>query len=867
MLRADGRRIDLTSKASAQYLLATRQTWSGRAYDYRDMIGELRYAVRLLSQSVARVRFYVAEQRPYPADPAALDEDDHGLDPQLAADAITNFARLPMDANPDGFTARLVENLSIAGEAWIHIDANDVVAVRSVSEVTASSDGRVVINTLPNATAASQRPLDPEKDEILRAWVPHPEWGALADSPMRVLLDVCEDVVLAGREQRAAARSRLAANGLLLIPEGMSMEKVREDEDGDGVETDTFMHDLTEAFMAPITDDADSQAVVPIVLRGAIEDLEKVRHLTVSRADSEQLIARQGAALMRLLKGLDVQPEQVDGMGGLNHWTSWQVDARSIKEQILPKAETVAACLTQAFLRPALLSLDHDPAQVAKVMIAVDISSLAENPNRGQDARDAHASFVISDATLRETLGFNEEDAPSDDEKLHRIAAAGAFPVAITAALFGLSEQDAQAASEVADNLGDAAAPGGGGGATPAAEAPAAGPGQTVPDQPTPTAPQNAPILAAATPDDGLHFVDANLSRRLADIDAALTERITVAADAAIARVVEKAGARVKSQAQKDRTMAASLVGVEPHQVIALLGREQVEAFGPVEDLLAYGYAQLRKLVMRWLGDAAEQTVDAVLEMLETTKRSTRGGKLRQRLLLKLTSRHDAAWDALQNVLDTAAERALFAEDPFAPLPDEPGEGVEGAIRPRDIADVLTVAGGGTPVLEEFDDPGVPDPQTGPTGYATGPAVVEVMGEEGAVLLGWEWQYRPEIARQQFPWHRELDGLRFATFTDPKLDTVSETSWLGLYYRPQDHSGCRCSAAPLWAYPDLDDGVVARRLREAKGDPRNILAAKIAAEDTAAGRVGTSLQNETEVRDRITSAVERLQAEHIRGQQ
>jgi hypothetical protein len=114
------------------------------------------------------------------------------------------------------------------------------------------------------------------------------------------------------------------------------------------------MADLTAAMLAPIRDDGDAQAVVPIVLRGEIEDLEKVRHVTLQRADPEQLIARQSAALLRLLKSIDVQPEQVEGVGGMNHWGAWIIDARSIRDQVEPAAETIAACLMQAYMRPAL---------------------------------------------------------------------------------------------------------------------------------------------------------------------------------------------------------------------------------------------------------------------------------------------------------------------------------------------------------------------------------------------------------------------------------------------------------------------------------------------------------------------------------
>jgi hypothetical protein len=844
VLRADGQRIDLSKRDAGQLLVATRQAWASQAWQYRDLIGELRYAIRLLSRSVARVRFYPAQVQPWPDDPVPLDGDEHELDKQLAADAVHNFGLLPIDSNPDGFTARLVENLSVAGEAWVHIDAEDRFWVRSTSEITANSDGRVMLSTLPTATLGSQRQIDAETEDLLRTWVPHPEWGQLADSPMRCLLDVAEDVVLAGREQRAAARSRVAANGILLMPSSLSLVRARTEDDDrdDSVSSDTFMADFTSAMLAPIRDDGDAQVVVPIVIRGEIDDLKEVRHVTLQRADANALIERQSSALLRLLRGLDVQPEQVEGVGGANHWSGWLVEAQSVKHQVQPTAETVAACLSQAFLRPALRSLDHDPAEVGQVTIGVDVSPLSENPNRGQDARDAHAALVISDEALRSALGFSDDDKPDDEEVARRIAAKQGLPPEVAAGVLELSRymQQARGSREVIELPSRPAE-------LPSSERPAAQPGQLHPDQTTPADPDvgrgpPGPVVAAATPDDGW-IVDVDTARRLADIDTALAERITVAADAAIARMLERAGARVRTAARNDRALAASVAGVEPHLIPTRLGRLQVEAFVPIADLLADSYARLRGQVTQWLAEAARQVGDVVVTLLRLDP--LRQQRVRGTVTARLAARSEQAWTQLTEVLDTAAQRALFAPDPFNPDADLPGEGAGALIRPGEVNRVLSTAGGGG------------------GGLGTGTVVQGLMGEQGAVLLGWEWQYRPELLRNTFLPHMLLDGTRFATFTDPKLDTDPATSWLGSYFRPGDHDGCRCKAVPVVAVPELEDGIVAQRLREAAGDPRNIRASEIAAQDAAAGRVGTSLQNEVEVRTRITTVVQRLQREYI----
>jgi hypothetical protein len=662
VLRADGQRIDLSSRDTGPLLAATRQSWQPIAWSYRDLIGELRYAIRLLSRSVARVRFYVAETRPWPDDPAPLDGDEHELDKQLAADALHNFARLPMDDNPDGFTARLVENLSVAGEGWVHLDTEGRFHVRSTSEITVTADGAVVLTTLPTSITGGRRAIDPTSEDLLRCWVPHPEWGQLADSPMRCLLDVAEDVVLAGREQRAAARSRVAANGILLMPSTLSLVRSRaeDDEDDDSVTSDTFMADFTAAMLASIRDDGDAQAVVPIVIRGDAEDLDKVRHLTLQRADSEQLIGRQNTAILRLLKGLDVQPEQVEGVGGMNHWGAWIIDSRSIRDQVQPMAETVAACLAQAFLRPALLSLDHDPDQVARITIEADVTELAENPNRGQDARDAHRALTISDAAFRVALGFEDDDAPDQDEMLRRAALDGKIPVELVSDALGLAkaqssdggssgsgstdsdetgkarqdgeeDRDSNRCDQIAESTGkrcERPAVEGGTSCSQHGGKVRPGDGDKQKGQSAPSARSPADRGTPEQPDLSRGPGVVASANGHPTIDPALVDRITVAADAAIARLVERAGARLRSAAQKDRALTAALAGVESCRIPARLGRDRVEEFVPVADLLALsdGYPRLRGQLSRWLPDATS----------------------------------DEVWQGLVKQINTAAERAMF---------------------------------------------------------------------------------------------------------------------------------------------------------------------------------------------------------------
>lgn len=860
VLRASGQRIDLSARDVGMRIAATRQAWQTDAWDYHGRIGELAYALRLLAQSVAKVRFYGAEIRSYPDDPVELSGDEHELDSKLAEAAVNELARLPLDDDGvDGFLATLCRNLLVAGEAWIHgrvVDGEETWSVRSISEVTAVGD-QVMIAELPTNTSLGQRQVKQGEEELLRCWVRSPRYGQLADSPLSSALDVLEGIVLDGREGRAASQSRIAANGVLLVPESLSLMPVRQQvEDLECDPIDSFMDDLTEAIVAPIRNEGHAGAVVPIVLRGSSEDLKEVRHLKLDRADPDKLTERVNAGVIRMLKSLDIQPEQVEGISQMNHWSSWQLEARDLKQQVDPWSATIAGCLTKSFLRPALLALGFPIDQVGRVAVWRDVSGLVENPNRGQDARDAHDRMVINDEALRKALGFDDDDAPDEEELQRRIAAKVGVDQGTAAMVLDMARQ-AQASRPRVIN------------AQPANELPAgqsfnsngahpAQPGETVPEKPTPQEPSstepNRGMVAAATPELPSGWrVDVELARQLADIDAALVERIIVAADAAIARAVERAGGRARSIARKDKVLTAAIDGVDATLIPGRIGRDALLAAANLSDLLADAFTRLRGQFFVWLDQAAGQVADVVLRLLGVNRRSAEGRRVHEVLTTRLAVHREAAWTALAGALDAAAERAMFRADPMVPEQTGRGEEVDTLISPAEVARAVVIAGGGDP--ERGDD----------RGLGTGRAVQDVLTEHDAVILGWEWRYHPERLRDTFTPHARLDGARFTTWTDPQLETDKDSRWIGPYLHPGDHKGCRCSSVVLYARPELDGDVVSRRLREARESERGRTLTRVAAEDTAAGRVGTSVQREVEVRNRIAADVERLRQHYIEG--
>jgi hypothetical protein len=795
VLQAAGTRIRLEQRDHVRALSTIRQPWQTDAWNYRDQIGELRFAVQFLARAVARVQYLTAQVMPDEDEPIPLNAEQ-GVDvpAALRKAAAEELQRLPLDAGYT-FLGVLAENLEITGEAWLHgkeSDGEEVWQALSVDEVHAGQDGVMYLKLYGQSI---QVPVT-EEEELLRVWVPHPRYKQLADSPMQSLLGPCEDLVCVGRELRAASRSRFAANGVLLVPDGLTMLNQLK-EDSTLVEDNEFMADLAAVLLAPIANELDPGSVVPAVITGNGDDLDKVRHLRMDREDSEQLLDKQEKALARIGRGLDVPPEIISGMGDVNHWTSWQIDKSTFRHHIEPLVRLVADSLTEAFLRPALLARGFPVDQVKRIQVWYDAGAITENPNRGQDAKDAFDRGAIGYAALSQALGFNPADAPDDEEVLRmlafKIGVDTTTAAALMARMFGAEEMLPVAAPEprrIVAERQDGEAPVGPGDAQPGTA-----------DQATPNTGGRdlvASLLAAVGPPPTELTLDTESGRKLMDIDRDLRTRLLHAADDALTRALEKAGARMRSKAQRNAAHREALAGVSVEMVGKTLGRDAVLALGTDEhELLSGALDALEGRFNRWTLAAIDRTVDVVLSMLGVSADSERGARIAARIRNALTARIGSGWGMFRDALLRLAERYLF--DPTPETAD--GELVPDVIVPPGlIRGVLSHVGGPPPDAGGIDEDGAPA-RAGARplgGIGLGSEVSGALHDEGAEEMGFEWIYGLTPVRHFEP-HRERDGKRFSSWSDPGLATDARYAWVGTHFSIGDHTGCMCDYAPAYA--------------------------------------------------------------------
>lgn len=555
-LVAAGERKNIGDRPEAERIRRQRQEWQPEAITYTRVVGPLKAGCRYRANMISKVRLasaWVPGPGKLPIPLGAIDSEGKPLTP--VPDSVRSVADdllSRLDQSPGGLASLLYEltfNVDSPGECWLvglaarqeRIEAGRVTPamdeqweIKSILEVT-TRDGKYVIDNAPKAVPGG---ILTEDDFIARLWQQDPFSSDLADSPTRGVLNDAEEILILQRAARAWGLSRLNA-GLLLMSTDFSFgpPDPTQGQDAGMSGHDVFKHDFHRMIATPIQEEGSAGAVVPGVVWGPTEAIEKgVRHLTFDRPIDKELDARLELRVRSLARGMDLPPERVIGHSDTTFANASVIDIDEFRGYLEPTVMMECAMLTSAYFRPLLEASGISRDLVKQLVVWYDPSELVAEPDRRPTANDAHDRMVISDSTYRRETGYSEEDAPSDEEVERR-----------------LERRSAPALPDPTEE------------ATVASAAPLA-------------------LTAAARPDIG---------RRLMEIDRALRSRLESLADYHVKRALEKAGARVRA---KVASGIREQVKDEPNLLVAAaLGRSVAAAAGLTEDeLLESAFDDLR---------------------------------------------------------------------------------------------------------------------------------------------------------------------------------------------------------------------------------------------------------------------------------
>lgn len=822
-LTASARRLDLKN-AYEKRVLKLRQEWQIEAWQYFDEVPEIKFVTHFLGNLAAKIRLFAGTRTAADEDPVPVDDPDSTIDRVWADAANEELDRLRHERGGQSEICRMLNmNFEVTGEcfligwaAWVEtitdsdgmpqiVEHPEEWDVKSISEVSAKDDVWRVKSD-PNAKdtdPAAVRVVDPAKgDAIIRMWLRHPQWANIADSLMRGVLGECRSLSTLSQQILAEANSHLAAPLLIMSNELSFGRDSGDDPPGEGQEDadDPFEDTLFNTLASAIEDPSSPASVSPLVVRGPDEHIKPdvLRTLSLARTSDAYLDDRIEKRVRRIARGLNVPVEVAEGHMETTFSNAQQINQDIFDQHMQPRCVLIADAIAHGFLRPNLLARGCPPEVAAEITVWFDAKALIRQPDSIEAANDGFDRGVISGAAWRAKKGFNDGDAPLRDEILERLVflhSRAQLGPEVALALLKLMGVDIQVEAIPAPSQASTGA-----NAAAILELLASvsnghnngnGSGHVLPLVAAPRA-LSAPIAAPG--------------RQLVDLDIELRTRLLVAADAALERVLEKAGNRLRSKLSGE--LRTSVRHVPAYRVAATLGRAVIASVGaPEDELLQADWTALEGQFMAWGTATQEQALTIAARIVRGIPSGTR-----QVLMARQDEDLHAAWQWMRDALTGLAHEQLYNPDPNTPAI---GESFSGRVPPGLVRLAVARAGGRRVGLSAgawvaLGDNGASDEPAG--GIGVGEVTQQVLADGGAGIEGWRWVYGPAMRLRPFEPHEALAGVEFASFDDDVLAN-NEGFPDGDFYLPGDHDGCLCDVEPIildpgemGANPDGGDG-------------------------------------------------------------
>jgi len=420
-----GQQAPVLTAAAVQITRENMQTapraglpWQMDAWNYYDRLGELRYGIGWLANAVSRCTLYVGKMDP---------RGDGDGNPNPVSDLrlqglLDSFANGP--SGQIQFMHRIATHLSVPGESFVAAWDEQPDMPGREPERCWGSFSREEVEFRPGGMIRVRRDdyttadIDPDLALFARVWRPHPRRAWEADSQCKAALPVMRVLCAMNAHFLATVDSRLAGAGILAVPESATIAAASPQDAAQQVHDDPFMNDLVEAMVTPISNRDSAAAVVPIVLRMPDAAADKLKHLDLSTAFDSQSVDIENLHLKKLAISLDIPPEIMLGLGDLNHWSAWSLDESAVKLHVRPLLDIITGAITRMWLHPLMKQMGYDTTDV---VVAGDTDVLTLRPNRPVEAIQLYGLNAIGLDALRRECGFDQADAPTQEELKFKI--------------------------------------------------------------------------------------------------------------------------------------------------------------------------------------------------------------------------------------------------------------------------------------------------------------------------------------------------------------------------------------------------------------------------------------------------------------
>lgn len=389
-----------------------REDWQGEAWKMVDLVGELRFAVEWTRNLLSRFRLVASDLDPQTGRPTGSTKN------QAAIDIVRRIAG--GTSGQSQMMGRLGVLLFVPAEGYLAVIFPDGVEewhVLSREEVKSSVDGSVEIG-LPDGGKYS---LNQETDTLFRIWRPSGRKAAEADSPVKAALPILREIVRMTQNIEAAGKSRQAGNGILFLPEEVTMSVQppptgQRDPDAPNlpaspavtrpVHSDEIRETLQRVMSTAITNPAAAEALVPLIMQVRGEWIKEIRHLRFESDLTKESRETRVEAVRRLALTLDMPPEVLLGKADLNHWNAWATKEEAVQWYSASIAETICEALTRWLLGPML---ERDGA-AADTVIWYTAADVTEKPDTWQQESWMFEHGLLTGDALVRATGRSADD-------------------------------------------------------------------------------------------------------------------------------------------------------------------------------------------------------------------------------------------------------------------------------------------------------------------------------------------------------------------------------------------------------------------------------------------------------------------------
>ena len=398
-------RIDLGRRPAA----AIQMDWQEEAWRHFDLCGELSYSANWKGNSMSRATLYVADV--VNGKPMGPTENKRAI---AAADGM-----LGGPAHAAQILASIGVHLTVPGDLYVLGESPagggpDVWTTASTTELKYTQAKGWTLDQ-----GEGRRPLNVETTTLIRLWQSHPRKRWEAYSPTRSVLPVLAELEQLSQRVAADLDSRLAGAGILAISKNVTTPSVPDEVLLRYPGMSPLAAMLTDAMITPLGDRSDASAIVPVILELPGDNVQQaIQWINFYTELSEQVQGAREKAIRRMALGMDMEPEALLGLGGINHWGAWQIDEAGVKLHVEPTLGTVCGGLTKDFYRP---NLDEEGLDPDAFCVWYDTSELTTRPDQSGNASKAFDSGELGGVALLRYLGLDENDRAKPEEKAARL--------------------------------------------------------------------------------------------------------------------------------------------------------------------------------------------------------------------------------------------------------------------------------------------------------------------------------------------------------------------------------------------------------------------------------------------------------------